>query len=391
MQNQMIYLDNNATTKVAPEVVDAMTPYFSENYGNPSSLYDFGAQIRRVIEEARGQVADHLGAKSEREIVFTSGGTESNDTAIHSALESDPNRRRIVTTQVEHSSVRNLCQAIEKKGCGVAFVGVSKTGALDWEAFERAVTNDTAIVSIMWANNETGVLFPIERIASYVKSKGVLLHVDAVQAVGKIQIRLKNSPIDYLSFSAHKFHGPKGIGALFVREDAPFLPLFVGGRQERDKRAGTENVPGIVGLAKAFSLACERTLPQTSGIEHLRNHLEQTLLAGIPDSFLNGKDEPRVPNTTNITIPVVESETLLIRLSQAGICASSGYACLTGALEPSHVLMAMGHSRELAMSSIRLSLSRYTTEEEIEEALNIIPRVVSELQKFNRTETGIIS
>ena len=296
-----------------------------------------------------------------------------------------------MTTQVEHSSVRNLCQAIEKKGCGVAFVGVSKTGALDWEAFERAVTNDTAIVSIMWANNETGVLFPIERIASYVKSKGVLLHVDAVQAVGKIQVRLKNSPIDYLSFSAHKFHGPKGIGALFVREDAPFLPLFVGGRQERDKRAGTENVPGIVGLAKAFSLACERTLPQTSGIEHLRNHLEQTLLAGIPDSFLNGKDEPRVPNTTNITIPGVESETLLIRLSQAGICASSGSACLTGALEPSHVLMAMGHSRELAMSSIRLSLSRYTTEEEIEEALNIIPRVVSELQKFNRTETGIIS
>ena len=334
---QLIYLDNNATTKVAPEVLEAMTPYFSEQYGNPSSLYDFGTQIRRVIEEIRVQVARHLGAKSEREIVFTSGGSESNHTAIHSALESRPNRKRIVTTQVEHSSVLNLCQTYQRKGYEVIFLGVSKTGALDWEAFEKSITDETAIVSIMWANNETGVLFPIEKIASYVKSKNILLHVDAVQAVGKIPIRLSQFPIDYLSLSAHKFHGPKGIGALFIREGAPFSPLFVGGRQERDRRAGTENVPGIVGLAKALSLAHKQfeTVPGTAGtgfenlsrnvpgtgisrIEHLRNDLEQSLLAGIPDSFINGKAEPRVSHTTNITIPGIESETLLIRLSQAG-------------------------------------------------------------------------
>lgn len=380
MRNQIIYLDNNATTKVAPEVAKAMTPYFFEYYGNPSSLYEFGSRIRRVIEEARREVAHYVGAKSEREIMFTSGGTESNYTAFYSALEAYPHRRRIVTTQVEHSSVLHLCQRYQKRGYDVIFVGVSKTGALDWEAFERSVTNDTAIVSIMWANNETGVLFPIERATSFVRSKGVLLHVDAVQAVGKVPVSLNRIPIDYLSFSAHKFHGPKGIGGLFIREGAPFFPLFVGGRQERDRRAGTENVPGIIGMAKALSLV----YLQPSDIENLRNYLEEALLAQIPDSFINGKNEPRVSNTTNITTPGVESEALLIRLSQAGICASSGSACLTGAIEPSHVLMAMGHSKDLALSSIRLSLSRYTTKMEIDRAVSIISRLANELREFNQ-------
>jgi cysteine desulfurase len=386
MQDQMMYLDNNATTKMASEVLDAMKPYFSESYGNPSSLYDFGTQVRRVIEEVRKEAACCLDAKSEREIVFTSGGTESNHTAIHSALEIFPNRKRIVTTQVEHSSIRNLCQMLQKKGYEVIIVGVSKAGALDCGALKEALTDHTAIVSIMWANNETGVLFPIEQLATWVKNKGVLFHVDAIQAVGKIPVSLKNVPINYLSFSAHKFHGPKGIGGLYVREGTPFSSLFVGGRQERDRRAGTEHVSGIVGMAKALSLAQKEMISKKMQIENLRNYLEKKLLELIPDSFVNGKNEPRLPNTTNVTVPGIDSETLLIRLSEGGICASSGSACLTGALEPSHVLQAMGHSRELALSSIRLSLSRYTTKEEIDRAIEMIANLANELRELNRTQ-----
>ncbi|OGW85099.1 MAG: cysteine desulfurase NifS [Omnitrophica bacterium RIFCSPHIGHO2_02_FULL_46_11] len=380
----MIYLDNNATTKVAPEVKQTMDPFFCDDYGNPSALYDFGTRTRRVVEESRKDVAQLLGAKTEREIMFTSGGTESNHTAIYSALKARPNRKHIVTSQVEHSSIRNLCQVLSQEGYKIISVGVSKDGALNWEEFEAALTDDVAIVSIMWANNETGVLFPIERIAALVKQKGILFHTDAIQAIGKIPINLAQIPVDYLSFSAHKFHGPKGIGALYVREGTPFAPLFFGGRQERDRRAGTENVPGIVGLNCALQLAVRALDQEPFRIANLRDQLEHELITKIPESFMNGKQSQRIPNTTNITIPGIEAEAFLIRLNQKGIAASSGSACLTGALEPSHVLQAMGHSEELAFSSLRFSLSRYTTAEDIEAAIRIIPSLVDELRKLNQ-------
>lgn len=384
----MIYLDNNATTMVAPEVRDRMVPYFSEDYGNPSSLYAFGTKIRRVIEEARGEVAHLLGARTEREIVFTSGGTESNLTAIRSALKANPDHKRIVISQVEHPSVRNFCHGLRQEGYEVISIGVSKTGALDWEVLEHALTNQVAVVSIMWANNETGVLFPMEQISETVKRKGIALHVDTVQAIGKIPVNLAQIPVDFISLSAHKFHGPKGVGVLYVREGAPFFSLLVGGHQERGRRAGTENVPGIVGLAYALGMAVsviEREMPR---VESLRDRLERTLLAQIPESFVSGRQEPRLPNTTNVTIPGVEAEALLIRLSDAGVAASSGSACRTGALEPSHVLKAMGLPEEHAFSSLRFSLSRYTTSEEIDSALDIIVNIVHELRELNQAKKG---
>ncbi|MBI4357887.1 MAG: aminotransferase class V-fold PLP-dependent enzyme [Candidatus Omnitrophica bacterium] len=381
----MIYLDNNATTKVAPEVEERMRLFFGAFYGNPSSLYDFGKGIRRTIEEARAEVARFLGARSEREIIFTSGGTESNHTAIHSALKAHPERRRIVTSQVEHSSIRNLSRSLEREGYEVVSIGVSKQGTLDWEAFENALTDQVAVVSMMWANNETGVLFPVDRIGRFVKEKGILFHVDGVQAVGKLQMNLSSIPIDFLSFSAHKLHGPKGIGGLYVREGIPFFPLFVGGRQERDRRAGTENVPGIVGLAFALGLAVGRFSENEKWIRSLRNRLEDRLLREIPESFVNGYGEARISNTTNITIARVEAETLLIRLSEAGVAASSGSACLTGALEPSHVLEAMGLPRELAFGSLRFSLSRYTTSEEIDMTIQTVSKLVRELRELNKS------
>ena len=379
------YLDNNATTQVAPEAKQAMEPFLSDLYGNPSSLYEFGAKVRRKIEEARADIAQRLGMKSERELIFTSGGTESNHTAIRSALKANSGRRRIVTSQVEHSSVRNLCCALETEGYEIVTIGVSKSGALDWETFESALTDETALVSIMWANNETGVLFPIERLAKKIKSKGILFHVDAVQAIGKIPVNLKQVPVDFISFSGHKFHGPKGIGALYVRNGSPFFSLFFGGSQERDRRAGTENVAGIIGMACALKLAVVFLKKNSKQIRLLRDRLEEGFLQNIPDSFVNGSKEVRIPNTTSITIPGIEAETLLIRLSQAGIAASSGSACLTGALEPSHVLEAMGVPDALSRSSLRFSLSRFTTSGEIDFALQIIPELVHELRQLNQT------
>lgn len=379
-----VYLDNNATTKVALEVKKMMEPYFSDFYGNASSLYEFGTKVRRVLEEARADIARLLGAKSEREILFTSGGTESNQTAIHSALKVNSKRKKIVTSQVEHSSVKIFCQHLEKEGYQIISIGVSETGTLDWDAFEEALTDEVAVVSLMWANNETGVLFPIERIAHLIKEKGILFHMDAVQAIGKIPVCLAQIPIDYLSFSGHKFHGPKGIGSLYIREGAPFFPLFVGGRQERDRRAGTENVPGIVGLASALKIALSLMNDESKKITSLRDRLEKKLLQEIPESFVNGGSESRIPNTTNVTIPGVEAEALLIRLSEAGIAASSGSACLTGALEPSYVLQAMGLSEERAFNSLRFSLSRFTTSEEIDFVLQVIPKLVHELRELNK-------
>ena len=385
----MIYLDNNATTKVAPEVREAMEPFYSETFGNPSSLHSFGKEVRRCVEEARDDVARLMGAAHGREIVFTSGGTESNNTAICSALKSVPSRKTIVTTEVEHSSVRVLVQRLGTEGYHVISVNVTPAGALDLNALENALTGDVAMASIMWANNETGVLFDLEQVAQIVKQKGILLHVDGVQAVGKIPVDLARVPIDFLSFSAHKFHGPKGAGALYVRDRTPFYPHLVGGRQERDRRAGTENVAGIIGLSRALELAVSHVKTDATRVASLRDRLESALASQIAESFVNGKSESRIPNTTNITIPGIESETFLIRLSERGIAASSGSACLTGAVEPSHVLAAMGRSRQEALGSVRFSLSRYTTSEDIDFTIGVVPKLVRELREFNQTGTVV--
>jgi cysteine desulfurase len=386
----MLYLDNNATTMVAPEVREAMEPYHSELYGNPSSLYTFAGTVRRNVEESREQIAALIGAQRAREILFTSGATESNNTAIRSALKSFPNKKTIVTTQVEHSSIKNLCASLNEEGYRVICIGVSETGAVDLGALEDALTDDVAIVSAMWANNETGVLLPVEQIAKIVKEKGILLHVDAVQAAGKVPMNLSEIPIDFLSLSAHKFHGPKAIGLLYVREGVPFEPLIVGGRQERDRRAGTENVSGIVGLATALRLAYETLNVDHDQIASFRDRLEQGLLDQIPGSFVNGRSEFRLPNTTNITIPGVDAEALLIRLGELGVAASSGSACLTGALEPSHVLLAMGLSTDHATSSLRLSLSRYTRLEDIEFTIGLIPELVMQLRELGEERQAAV-
>ena len=371
-----VYLDNNATTPIIPEVNEALKPYLTDYYANPSSLYESGQLVRRHVEEARENIARFLGVRG-REIIFTSGGTESNNTAIRSALKSFPLKKKIVTTQVEHSSIKNLCDTLVKEGYQVHSVGVSKNGSLNWSDFINALDANVVVVSIMWANNETGILFPIREIGEELKSRNILFHVDAVQAVGKIPVRLNEIHVDYLSFSAHKIHGPKGIGGLYVREGSAFQPLIVGGRQERDRRAGTENVAGIIGFERALKLAHST---DSQKISNLRDYFEIELTKQISDSFINGKNEARIPNTTNITIPGIEAESFLIRLSESGIEASSGSACLTGALEPSHVLMAMGLSEESASGSLRFSLSRLTTAEQIDYALDVIPKLVDELR-----------
>ena len=383
----MIYLDNNATTKVVPAVLSKMEPYWCEAYANPSSLYGPASEVRRAIEEARDQIARCLGLTSSRGIIFTSGGTESNNAAIRSALRIHTNRRRVVTTAVEHSSIRNLCQALGKDGYQITTVGVTRSGKIDLSLLEQALGDDVAIVSVMWVNNETGVLFPIEKIVELTRKRKILLHADAVQAVGKIPIDFSRVPVDYLSASSHKFHGPKGIGFLYVREGVPFHPLVVGGPQERNRRAGTENVSGIIGMAFAMKLAYELLSESDKAIKGLRDRLEDGLLDSIPDSFVNGCEESRVCNTTNMTIPGIDAQTFLIRLGQLGIYASSGSACLTGALEPSHVLMAMGLLRELATGSLRFSLSRYTKSEEIDRVLATVPPLVTELRELRTYKT----
>ena len=375
-----IYLDNNATTIIDPRVKEALEPFLSNEFANPSSPYESGMKVRRRLEEARSSVARLIDASSEREIFFTSGGTESNNTAIRSALKSFPNKKTIIISAVEHSSIKQLVEHLSQEGYRVVTIGVSKTGLFNWNQFLDALTDDVAIASIMWANNETGVLFPIKKIGRELKQRNILFHVDAVQAVGKTPVNLKDTDINYLSFSAHKFHGPKGIGVLYVRESSPFHALMIGGRQERDRRAGTENVAGIMGLEAALKLTQENDLNQ---IAELRNKLEEEFVEKVSGSFINGKAESRIPNTTNITIPGIEAETFLIRLSELGIEASSGSACLTGALEPSHVLMAMGHTSESASGSIRFSLSRFTTEGQIDETLRVIPKLIDELRKLN--------
>jgi cysteine desulfurase len=379
----VIYLDNNATTKVAPEVVDAMLPYLSEYYGNPSSMHSFGGDVAENIKEARENVASLIGATAD-EIVFTSCGTESDGTAIRAAIESYPDRKHIVTSRVEHPAIKNLYETLSKKGYRVTFVPVDNQGNLDLDYLYQNLNNDTAVVSLMWANNETGVIFPIEEISQEIKDRGIVFHTDAVQAVGKFPIDINETGVDLLSLSGHKLHAPKGIGVLYIRKGTKFSPFMIGGHQERGRRGGTENVASIVALGKAAELAKKHL--EADGYEHigrLRDKLETSLLTGISHSMVNGDREHRLLNTTSIAFEYVEGESILLMMNEHGICASSGSACTSGSLEPSHVLRAMGVPFTAAHGSIRYSLSRYTIEEEIDAVIEKTPPIINRLRSMS--------
>lgn len=385
-----IYMDNNATTRIAPEVVEAMMPFLTDYYGNPSSMYNFGGQVAESITVARRQVADLLGADPE-EITFTSCGTESDSTAVLSALKSFPERKHILTTRVEHPAVKTLCESLEAltgHKHRVTRLKVAADGTLDMAEYEKALSEDTAIVSVMWANNETGVLFPVEEMARIAKERGILFHTDAVQAVGKVPINMKESSIDFLSLSGHKLHAPKGVGVLYVRRGTPFVPFLAGGHQERGRRGGTENVASIVGLGRACSLAAEKMEEENSRVKALRDRLEEGLLASVPRALLNGHKTERLPNTSNISFEFVEGESILLHLNELNICASSGSACTSGSLEPSHVLRAMGVPFTAAHGSIRFSLSVYNTDEEVDYVLEKIPAIIATLRKMSPFWTG---
>lgn len=377
-----IYFDNNATTKVAEEVLEDIKPLFCELYGNPSSMHTFGGQIGRRIRQARGQVAQLLGCEPS-EIIFTSGGTESDNAAIKGTLAAAPDRRKIITTRVEHPAVLAVCRELENHGYTVVELGVDKYGCLDLAELEEQIDDDTALVTIMYANNETGVVFPIEKIAELVTSKGSLFHTDAVQAVGKIPLNLSKSNIDLLSLSGHKLHAPKGVGVLYVRKGTRLSPFMLGGHQEGGRRAGTENVPGIVGLGKACELAAQNLKEENSKVKYLRDKLENAILEKCPDCRLNGNKENRLPNTCNISFEYIEGESILLMLDKYGICASSGSACTSGSLEPSHVLRAMGVPFTAAHGSIRFSLSRYNTEQEVDYTIEKIPQIVNHLRELS--------
>jgi len=374
-----VYLDNNATTQVAPEVLEVMLPYFSQLYGNPSSMHSFGGQVGRTIRQAREQVASLIGATGD-EIIFTSCGTESDNAAIRSALHAYPDKRHIVTSRVEHPAIRSLVSHLGGQGYRVTEIPVDNLGRFDMDRYRVSLTPDTAIVSLMWANNETGVLFPVEEAAEIAKSKGVLFHTDAVQAVGKIPIDMKKSSIDMLSLSGHKLHAPKGIGALYVRKGTKFSTFLIGGHQEKGRRGGTENTASIVGLGKACELAAQNMQLENTKVKQLRDKLENGLLNSVPNSRVNGDRSYRLPNTTSISFEYVEGEAILLMLDEFHICASSGSACTSGSLQPSHVLRAMGVPFTMAHGSIRFSLSIYNKEDEIDFVLDKVPGVIEKLR-----------
>ncbi|NWF74973.1 MAG: cysteine desulfurase NifS [Nitrospirae bacterium] len=374
-----IYLDNNATTKVAPEVIEEMIPYLSIFYGNPSSMHTFGGQLLKKIEEAREKVALLIGADPE-EIIFTSGGTESDNTAIFSAAELYPTKKHIITTRVEHPAVRNFCKHLARRGYRITFLPVNNQGQLNIDDLLKAIDDDTLLVSVMFANNEVGNIFPIQEIGEILRERHILFHTDAVQAVGKIPIDLKKLPVDMLSLSGHKLHAPKGIGVLYIRKGTRFFPYIRGGHQEKGRRAGTENVPSIIGLGKACELAIQNINIEYNYISKLRDKLETSLIKLCPDVRINGDPQNRLPNTTNLSFEYIEGEAILLRMNEYGICASSGSACTSGSLEPSHVLRAMGVPFTAIHGSIRFSLSRYNTEEEIDKVIEILPGIVNDLR-----------
>lgn len=381
----LVYLDNNATTMVAPEVVDAMLPYFSNKYGNPSSIYDMAHSANDAVKKSREIIAGFLGAADSKEIIFTSCGSESANMAIKGALDVKKNKKHIITTRVEHPCVLNLYKDLEKRGYRVTWVDVDSNGDLDISRLLEAVCEDTALVSVMMANNETGVIYPVDKISEAVKMKNpeTKVFVDAVQAAGKIPINVKDTKIDMLGISGHKFHAPKGVGALYIRTGTMISPFIVGGHQERGKRAGTENVPYIAAMARAAQLAKEALEDENTRVKALRDKLEKGILSNIKNAVLNSKSKNRVPNTTNIGFQYIEGELILLHMNDEGICASSGSACTSGSLEPSHVLRAQGVPFTSLHGSIRFSLSRYTTEQDIDYTLEKLPAIIDKLVKIS--------
>ncbi|MBW2669345.1 MAG: cysteine desulfurase NifS [Deltaproteobacteria bacterium] len=377
-----IYVDNNATTQVSPEVLEEMLPYFNEFYGNPSSMHTFGGKVEHKITEARARIASLLGASSE-EIIFTSCGTESDSTAIRSVILSNPDKKHILTSRVEHPAVKNLYEYLSKNGYRVTFVPVDRKGRLDLDYLYENLGDDTALVSIMWANNESGVIFPIEEISKVVREKGIVFHTDAVQAVGKFPIDLKAIDIDMFSLSGHKLHGPKGVGALYVRRGTKYTPFIIGGHQEKGRRGGTENVASIIGLGKACELAAAHLSDNNNQVKQLRDKLENEILKRVSNTIINGDRNNRLPNTTSIAFEYVEGESILLMMDEFGICASSGSACTSGSLEPSHVLRAMGVPFTAAHGSIRFSLSKYNTEEEIDFIIEKLPPIIERLRELS--------
>ena len=377
-----VYADNNATTQVAPEVLDAMMPYLTEKYGNPSSMHEFGGQVGKVIEDAREKVALALGAQNATEIVFLSCGTESDNTAIRSALATKKDRRKIVTTRVEHPAVLTLCRHLEREGYQVRYLPVARQGNLNLDDLRDAMDDQVAVVSIMAANNETGVLYPVAEAARIAHQHGALFHTDAVQIMGKVPLNLQETDIDLLSISGHKIHAPKGIGALYIRRGSRFRPMILGGHQERGRRGGTENVPGIVALGKAAELSLQHIDDEQTRVRALRDRLETALLR-IPNSIVNGDRDNRLPGTLNISFEFVEGEAMLLMLDQVGICASSGSACTSGTLEPSHVLRALGVPFSFAHGSLRFSFGRYNNDADVDHIIETLPPIIERLREIS--------
>ena len=378
-----IYLDNNATTRVEPAVVETMLPFFTEHFGNASSIHAFGSEVGKALKKARAQVQALLGAEHDSEIIFTSCGTESDSTAILSALKAQPERNTVITTTVEHPAILTLCDWLEKEGYIVHKLKVDKKGRLDIDEYKSLLHDRVALVSVMWANNETGTLFPVEQMAELAAAKGIMFHTDAVQAVGKLPIDLKNTKIDMLSLSGHKLHAPKGIGVLYLRRGCRFRPLLRGGHQERGRRAGTENSASIVGLGAACELAMHNMDKENTEVRRLRDKLEKGILAQISHCFPTGDTANRLPNTSNIAFEYVEGEAILLLLNKLGIACSSGSACTSGSLEPSHVMRAMGIPYTAAHGTIRFSLSVHNTEAEIDRVIEAVPPIIAQLRKLS--------
>jgi cysteine desulfurase len=388
--DELIYLDNNATTQLDPEVIEEMLPFLMQHYGNPSSGYAFAAKARRAVDLARERLASLLGCEPS-EIVFTSGGTESNNAVIHSALQFEPHGKHVVTSAVEHSAVLRPCQDLTKRGCHVTFLGVDRDGTVDLGELEAAIRPETALVSMMWANNETGVLFPVEKVAEICREKGVLFHTDAVQAVGKIRIRLRDTAINFLSLSAHKFHGPKGVGALYLNRRTRFYPLIAGGGQENGRRGGTENVASIAGLGKAAERAAEYLSQTKAHVHSMRDRFEKAILEKVSGASVNGAGAARVPNTSSFSFEGIESSAALLLLDRHRICCSAGSACRTGSQEASHVLRAMDPGGDGARRSLRFSFGRFNTDAQVGGAIEIVPKVIEKLRGMatpTRTSAG---
>ena len=391
VDDEIIYLDNNATTQLDPAVIEEMLPFLTKYYGNPSSGYAFAAKARKAVDLARERLAALLGCEPP-EIVFTSGGTESNNTVINSALQFDPRGKfatgrirrggHVVTSAVEHSAVLGPCQHLAKRGCEVTFLGVDRHGNVDLAELEAAIRPETAFVSMMWANNETGVLFPVEKIAEICREKGVLFHTDAVQATGKIPVRLRDTPINFLSLSAHKFYGPKGVGALYVNRRTRFYPLIAGGGQENERRGGTENVAAIAGLGKAAERALEYLSEEKTPVRSMRDRFERAILETVSGASINGAGAARVPNTSSFSFEGIESPAALLLLDRHRICCSAGSACRTGSQEASHVLRAMNSDANSARRSLRFSFGRFNTDAQIDRVIEVVPKIIEKLRQM---------